>query len=110
ATGLGLFAFSNIVTFSPSLSGRVKTIASLFILTATIQLLFTLEMYKLSQNKIKLFNIGLVIFLISSLPMFLFQLSYLIQMLSFFALIFPQISWLLGSDDLSIRDALGSLF
>uniref|UniRef100_UPI004049B638 hypothetical protein n=1 Tax=Flavobacterium sp. TaxID=239 RepID=UPI004049B638 len=110
ATGLGLFAFSNIVTFSPSLSGRVKTIASLFILTATIQLLFTLEMYKLSQNKIKLFNIGLVIFLISSLPMFLFQLSYLIQMLSFFALIFPQISWLLGSDDLSIRDALGYLF
>jgi hypothetical protein len=110
ATGLGLFAFSNIVTFSPSLSGRVKTIASLFILTATIQLLFTLEIYKLSQKKIKLFNIGLVTFLISSIPMFLFQLSYLIQMLSFFTLIFPQISWLLGSDDLSIRDALGYLF
>jgi hypothetical protein len=110
ASGISLYSFSNIVEFSPSLAGRTKTIASLFIIAATIQLLFTIQIYKLSPKKITLLNRGLVIFLISSIPMFLFQLSYLIQMLSFFTLFLPQISWLLGDKDFSIREALSNIF
>lgn len=109
ASGLGLYAFSNIVTFSPSLSGRVKTIAALFIITATIQLLFTLNRYKLTSQKLNLLNKCFIIFLFLSIPMFLFQISYLIQMLSFFTLILPQISWLIGDNDFSIRDAISYL-
>ncbi|WP_445718781.1 hypothetical protein [Flavobacterium sp.] len=109
-SGLGLYSFSNIVTFSPSLSGRVKTIAALFIITATIQLLFTLNRYKLTSQKLNLLNKCCIIFLFLSIPMFLFQISYLIQMLSFFTLILPQISWILGDNDFSIRDAISYLF
>ena len=110
ASGISLYSFSNIVAFSPSLAGRVKTIASLFIIVATIQLLFKIHNYKLSQQKMRLFNTGLVVFLLTSIPMFLFQLSYLIQMLSFFSLFLPEVSWILGDKDYSIREALSNIF
>lgn len=110
ASGIGLYTFSNLATFSPSLAGRIKTIASLFILVSSIQLLFTIARYKLSRQKLKLLNVGLVIFLISSFPMFLFQLSYLIQMLSFFSIILAPVSWILGDADISIRDFFNYLF
>lgn len=110
ASGIGLYTFSNLVTFSPSLAGRIKTIASLFILVSSIQFLFTIARYKLSRQKLKLLNVGLVIFLISSFPMFLFQLSYLIQMLSFFSIILAPVSWILGDADISIRDFFNYLF
>lgn len=110
ASGIGLYTFSNLATFSPSIAGRIKTIASLFILVSSIQLLFTIARYKLSRQKLKLLNVGLVIFLISSFPMFLFQLSYLIQMLSFFSIILAPVSWILGDADISIRDFFNFLF
>lgn len=110
ASGIGLYTFSNLATFSPSLAGRIKTISALFILVSSIQLLFTIARYKLSRQKLKLLNVGLVIFLISSFPMFLFQLSYLIQMLSFFSIILAPVSWILGDADISIRDFFNYLF
>ena len=110
ASGIGLYTFSNLATFSPSLAGRIKTISALFILVSSIQLLFTIARYKLSRQKLKLLNVGLVIFLISSFPMFLFQLSYLIQMLSFFSIILAPVSWILGDADISIRDFFNFLF
>lgn len=110
ASGIGLYTFSNLVTFSPSLAGRIKTISALFILVSSIQFLFTISRYKLSRQKLKLLNVGLVIFLISSFPMFLFQLSYLIQMLSFFSIILAPVSWILGDADISIRDFFNYLF
>ena len=110
ASGIGLYTFSNLATFSPSLAGRIKTISALFILVSSIQLLFTIARYKLSRQKLKLLNVGLVILLISSFPMFLFQLSYLIQMLSFFSIILAPVSWILGDADISIRDFFNFLF
>ena len=110
ASGIGLYTFSNLVTFSPSLAGRIKTISALFILVSSIQFLFTISRYKLSRQKLKLLNVGLVIFLISSFPMFFFQLSYLIQMLSFFSIILAPVSWILGDADISIRDFFNYLF
>ena len=110
ASGLGLMSFSNMVTFSPSLSGRVSTIATVYILAAAIQFLLTIKNYGLNVKKTSLVHRLLVIFLISSIPMVLFQMSYLIQMLSFFTLVLPPVSWLLGNADFSIREGIGLLF
>jgi len=110
ASGLGLLSFSNMVTFSPSLAGRMSTIATVFILAAAIQFLLTIKNYGLNRKKTNLVNRLLVIFLISSIPMVLFQMSYLIQMLSFFTLVLPPVSWFLGNADFSIRDGISHLF
>ena len=110
ASGLGLMSFSNMVTFSPSLSGRVSTIATVYILAAAIQFLLTIKNYGLNVKKTSLVHRLLVIFLISSIPMVLFQMSYLIQMLSFFTLVLPPVSWFLGNADFSIREGIGLLF
>lgn len=107
--GLGLYAFSNLVAFSPSLQGRTSTIAATFLLAAAIQLQLTLKKYNLGI-KIKMrLNLGLVVFLISSIPMVLFQISYILQGFSFFSFFFPQISWIMGDNDFSIRQAIGIL-
>jgi hypothetical protein len=110
ASGLGLFSFANIVAFSPALSGRVLTIATVFFLAAAIQFLLTLKNYNLTQKKIKLLNKGLYLFLVLSVPMVLFQISYLFQMLSLYTLFLAPISWIIGDTDFSIRDGLGYFF
>ncbi|MQP52064.1 MULTISPECIES: EpsG family protein [unclassified Flavobacterium] len=110
ASGMGLYSFSNLVTFSPALSGRISTIGALFILAAAIHFLLTIKNYNLTQRKIKLLNKGLIIFIVFSIPMVLFQISYLIQMLSFFSLVLAPISWFIGDTDFSIRDGLGYFF
>lgn len=109
AIGIGLYAFSNFVSFSPSLQGRTKMIAAIFILAAAIHLQLSLKNYSLSQKIIRRLNFGLGVFLISSIPMVLFQISYIFQNFSFFTFIFPQLSWISGDDDYSIRAAIGLL-
>jgi hypothetical protein len=110
AIGLGLYTFSNLVAFSPSLQGRTKTIAATFLLAAAIFLQFNLKKYRLSRKNLRRLNIGLTLFLISSIPIFLFQISDILQNMSFFILILPQISWILGDGDYSIRAVIGLLF
>lgn len=105
--GVGLYTFANLVTFSPALQGRSKTIASTFILAAAIHLLLTIKDYYISKKNKRFMNFGFVLFLISSIPMFLFQISDIMYNISFFVLLFPQISWFLGDNDFSIRQAIG---
>lgn len=107
ATGLSIYLFSNLVAFSPSLQFRTKMIAATFILASAIHLQLRLNNYNLSKKNSRRLNIGLVAFLISSIPVALFHLSYLLQMISFFIFLFPEISWLLGDGDYSIRNVLG---
>lgn len=107
--GIGLYTFANLVAFSPALQGRTKTIASLFILAAAIHLQLTIKNYQLSFKKRSFLKSGLVLFLISAIPMFLFQISYIFQNISFFSLLFPQVSWYLGDSDFSIRTGIGLL-
>ncbi|WP_438966792.1 hypothetical protein [Flavobacterium sp.] len=107
STGTGLYAFSNFMAFSPALQGRTKMIAATFLLAAAIQLQFTLKSYNLSSKTKHKLDMGFVVFLVSSIPMVLFQISYIISCFSFFLLLFPQISWVIGDNDLSIRDAIG---
>jgi uncharacterized membrane protein YhfC len=82
-------------------------IASLFILAAAIHLQLTLKVYYLNLRKSRLLNGGFFLFLIFSIPMFLFQVSYLVENFSLFSVFLPQISWFLGEDDFSIRTAIG---
>lgn len=107
ALGLGLYSFANFVGFSPALQGRTKLIASVFLLAASIHFQLTLKAYNLRPSKIKLLNGGLTLFLISAFPMILFQISYILQNVSFFILMFPQVSWYLGDADYSLRNTLG---
>jgi hypothetical protein len=109
AVGIGVYTFSNFVAFSPSLQGRTKTIAATFILAAAIHLQLTLKKYHLSKKAAVRLNLGLIAFLISSLPIFLFQVSDILQNMSFFLLLFPQISWILGDGDYTIRGVIGLL-
>jgi hypothetical protein len=105
--GIGLYTFANFLEFSPSIQGRAKMIASLFILVAAIHLQLTLKRYNWSRKRISYLNKGLSLFLIFSFPMFLFQVSYLLENFSLFSVFFPQVSWFLGEDDFSIRTAIG---
>jgi hypothetical protein len=107
AVGAGLYAFSNMAAFSPSLQGRTKMIAATFILASAIYFQFTLKNFNLNLKTKQRLNFGLIAFLISSIPMVLFQISYIISCFSFFLLLFPQISWVIGDNDLTIRDAIG---
>jgi hypothetical protein len=109
SVGAGLYAFSNVVAFSPSLQGRTKVIASTFLLAAAIQLYYTLYRYRLSINARKRFDFGLICFLLSSITMVLYQISFILQGFSFFLLMFPELSWLLGDNDFSLRKALDFL-
>jgi hypothetical protein len=109
AIGLGLYAFANVVTFLPSLQGRTKTIAATFILAAAIYLQLNLKNYELSIKNKKLLNSGFGLFLISSIPMIMFQVSYIFQNFSFYLILFPQVSWILGDEDSSIRSVIGLL-
>ncbi|MBX9889405.1 MAG: hypothetical protein K2Y30_15910 [Flavobacteriaceae bacterium] len=109
AIGVGLYTFANLVSFSPALQGRSKTIAATFILAAAIHLQFTMNKYLLSQKTKRIFNTGFVLFLISVIPMFLFQISDIMYNISFFILLFPQVSWFLGDGDYSIRGVIGLL-
>lgn len=109
SVGAGLYAFSNMVAFSPSLQNRTKVIAATFLLAAAIQLYYTLYRYRLSVNAKKRFDFGLICFLLSSTTMVLYQISFILQGFSFFLLMFPELSWLLGDNDFSLREALDFL-
>lgn len=109
ATGIVIFALSNLINFSPELQSRLKIIASTFILAAAIHLQLTIKDYYLSTKNKRFTKFGFVLFLISSIPIFLFQISDIMYNISFFVLLFPQISWFLGDNDFSIRQAIGFL-
>lgn len=109
AVGIGLYTFSNVMSFSPSLQGRTKVIAATFLLAAAIQLQFTLYKYRLSLKTKKRVNFGFICFLLSSTTMVLYQISFILQGFSFFFLIFPELSWLIGDNDFSLREALDFL-
>jgi hypothetical protein len=107
SVGIGIYTLANFLEFSPSIQGRAKTIASLFILSAAIQLQLTLKRYNWNRKSISYLNKGLGLFLISSVPMFLFNVSYLLENFSLFSVFLPQVSWFLGDDDFSVRTAIG---
>jgi len=109
AVGMGLYAFANLITFAPELHGRAKIIAGTFILAAAIHFQLKLKEYLLSQKNKRILNICFALFLISAIPIFLLQISDLMQNMSFFILLFPQISWVLADDDISIRGIIGLL-
>lgn len=107
--GVGLYTFANLVSFSPALQGRAKTIAATFILAAAIHLQITIKDYYLSSINKRFMKFGFVLFLIAAIPMFLFQISDIMFNISFFLFLFPQVSWFLGDNDISIRQAIGFL-
>lgn len=107
AGGLMILSLSNVASSSsPAVEGRGYTIASIFLVAAAIQTLF-LNNYLL-ENAFKSGVIKLLfsIFLISSIPYVLFNISYAMNTFSYFVIAMPLGSWVIGEDDLSLRDFL----
>jgi hypothetical protein len=107
AGGLLLLALSNIsAAFSPSISGRGITIAGTFLTAAAIQVLSLSAKRHFSKGTKRLVNLSFAAFFISAIPHLLFHVSYAINSASFFIITLPVFSWVIGEDDLSIRDFL----
>ncbi|WP_020536129.1 EpsG family protein [Lewinella cohaerens] len=105
AGGLLLFALSNIsASFSPSVSGRGVTIAGTFLTAAAIQLLFLKRELVFTRITNSIINFSFSVFLISSIPNLLFNISYAMNSVSVFFIGLPAISWVMGDQDSSVRD------
>lgn len=110
AGGLIILALANISTsFSPSVSGRGTTIAATFLTAAAIQVVLLRDKLRFSGGLKKLINLSFAGFFISAIPYLLFNISYAINSVSVFIMVFPFSSWFLGDTDLSIRDAIGDI-
>lgn len=110
AAGVLLYSFGNVMEFSPSLHGRAKAGAAVLILIAGL-----LSLSELYANNIKLYKsfqarLVMSVFCLSTIPVVLFHLSYALNMLSAFTIVFPAASWFLGGNDFSIRDLLVVVF
>lgn len=111
AGGLMILALSNLASSSsPAVEGRGYTIASLFLVAAAIEVLFLKDYLLVPGYKSRLIKLSFSIFLISSIPYILFNISYSLNTISYFSVIMPLGSWLLGEGDLSIRDFIITLF
>jgi len=110
AGGLIILALANISgSFSPSVSGRGTTIAATFLTGATIQVLLLRDRLRFSSGLKKLINGSFAGFFISAIPYLLFNISYAINSVSVFIMMFPFSSWFLGDADFSIREAIGDI-
>jgi len=108
AAGIGLYTFANFASsFSGSIEGRTKSISATFILAAAIYFQLNIDKYRISIKNKALLNTGFAVFLISSAPFCLFHITYVLNNTSIFFLLFPPLSWFLGVDDFSMREAFG---
>lgn len=104
AAGVLLYSFGNIMEFSPSVHGRAQAGAAPFVLIAMLWTLSASFKYQKRIYESVLLRVTMSLFFISAIPVFLYHLSYAINMLSAFAISFPLASWLLAENDFSIRD------
>jgi hypothetical protein len=105
--GLLILAFSNLAELSsPAIHGRGKTIASTFLVSASLIILLRRKDYlKSGIRSIAIYSL-FGIFLLSCIPYILFQISYILNTVSLFIFFIPPISWVLGENDISIKDFL----
>lgn len=109
SAGVLLYSFGNFMEFSPAINGRARSGAAPIIMLCAIISFST--MYENNSKLYQSFAIRIVmtLFFVSAIPVILFHLSYAINMLSAFVLIFPIASWLLGPEDLSLRELIAYL-
>jgi hypothetical protein len=106
SAAIGTYILGNFMEFSPAVSGRSKAAAGVFIVTSSIRYFgFVIVHDKILFNK-TLSTVLLSFFFILCIPVVLFQISYLLNIFSGFALIFPFISWFLGDQDVTIRQLI----
>jgi hypothetical protein len=107
--GIAMYTFGNLMEFSPSVSGRSRAGASVFIMAAAIRYFGVgLTQIKVSHSKkfVRFVNLVMISFFLMSIPLILFQISYVLNMLSVFTLFLAPLSWFMGDDDFAIREFL----
>lgn len=111
AAGLMILAFSNLASFSsPAIEGRGYSIASIFLVAGSIQILCLKDLFLVNGFKTRIIKYSFHLFLISSIPYILFNIADIFSTISYFSIIMPIGSWLLGNEDISIRDFLVLVF
>ena len=103
--GVLLYSFANFMEFSPAVSGRGKAGASVILLASAI-ILIANNYNQIKFKSPKFFKLGLKVFIVSTIPMVLFQLSYFLNIFSAFSVAFPFISWFIGSDDFTMKELI----
>lgn len=106
-SGLLILALSNLAAVtSPAVNGRGYTIAGTFLVAAAIQVLCMPAVFLKKGFQSGVLKASFLVFLVSAIPYVLFNISYIINTISFFVFINPSASWLAGAGDFSIRDVL----
>lgn len=109
AAGVLLHAFGNLMEFSPTVSSRARAGSAPFIMLTGLLSLFSVYKNNLSVYQGFKIRAFMSLFFVSSLPVIIFHLSYILSIFSAFLIFLPGVSWVLGLDDLSIRDLLSIL-
>lgn len=105
ASALLLLALSNLASVaSQAVNGRGYTIASIFLIAATIVVISLKNKLFKSGELPMSYQLSFTVFLLSTVPYVLFQLSYALNTCSIFIFSMPLASWILGGDDFSIKD------
>jgi hypothetical protein len=107
-SGLVMLTFSNVVGFSPSISGRTFTIASTYLLAGSLLVMRTL--YNVDSNLAKSWRLGSVVFFIISAPFLFYNIVFILRIVSAFLLFLPAVSIFIGDSDISIRDFIVQIF
>lgn len=107
AGGLLIFSLANFSSLtSPAVYGRGLAIAGEFLIASSVIVLSKQNLY-FRQGFIRmLYQLSYLVFLVSTIPYILFQISYIFNTVSLFIVFMPIASWLLGDNDFSIRDFL----
>jgi hypothetical protein len=109
SVGLLMFSFSNFVWFNPALSKRSAIIAILFTSTSYIMSLQRPSFVSIF-DKNDLLRFTMYLALIALIPHILYNASTLIDFPSLYSIIFPFVTWIDPSLNLSLKELLRPLF
>jgi EpsG family len=108
ASALLFYTFANIVSFTPSLQGRLMNGVSIFILFA---LLYCLQYGDLSYTKSKVyqfFKLSIFLFSLFSIPFLIKNFSHILNTTEVFFLAAPILSFF-SEESLSLRELIGDI-
>lgn len=107
SAALLLYAFANIVSFSPSLQGRLMNNVSIFLLFGLLYHLQQSSSFKINTIRYRVFKFSNFIFSVLVIPFLLKSSSQILSTTEAFFLVFPFAS--LAGYSLSIRELIGDI-
>ncbi len=107
SAALLLYAFANVISFIPSLQGRLINNVSIFLLFAILYQLQQSSSFIINSMRYRIFIFSIFIFSILSIPFLMKSSSQILSTTEAFFLLFPFAS--LAGYSFSIRDLIGDI-